>query len=422
VKDDHETVWSGGSRYSTRSLRALVRRIQPLVWLVVITGVVASLAYITWPTARARKGAARYNPLVFNCETKPQGGRRSGWTRVPSAPISPRAGAVTAWACGHLFVWGGTTGVNPAGLVQYPSDGAAFDASRGVWELVQRMPNLGAERATVWTGKEVITWGGVDETGFTSQGAAYNPRTGQWRVLPKSPFLSLSSPTAVWDGHEVLVLVSSQTLDHWYMASYTPARNRWSLLSSPPLAPRAPSSCSVVWTGTHLIVWGGAGATTTFDDGAIFDPSDHRWRIMAQTPLAARSNAATAWTGTEMVVSEGNGTKTLLSETGAFSPSLNRWRRLPDAPLSGRQYSKAVWTGSRFVVWGGIGTTGSFADGAQLDPMSGKWTMLPLAPLQPRYNFTMWWTDDGVLIFGGDGGGGRPTLNDGAVLVPDTRS
>jgi hypothetical protein len=102
------------------------------------------------------------------------------------------------WTGKMILVWGGN---NHAGdVVEEREKGAAnvpwntvmaFNPTTKKW---QAMPNDTAPKArsdcvTIWTGKEMIVWGGHTpfESGFYSDGYAYNPRLNRWRKLPELP-------------------------------------------------------------------------------------------------------------------------------------------------------------------------------------------------------------------------------------------
>ena len=89
----------------------------------------------------------------------------------------------------------------------------------------------------VWTGTEMIVWGGYGHTGYLSSGARYNPSTDTWTATSSSN------------------------------------------------APLARRYHTAVWTGTQMIVWGGYNGSNYPSSGARYDPSTDTW-----TPLTS-SNA-----------------------------------------------------------------------------------------------------------------------------------
>ena len=171
----------------------------------------------------------------------------------------------------------------------------------------------------------------------------------------------------------------------------------WRKLPAGPL--RARHSASAVWTGREMIVWGGAwragNASIWLDDGAAYDPAGDRWRRIANSPLAPRSEAVIAWTGREVLVWGGQKQSSLtgfgdeFSDGALYDPTRNTWKAMAEWPLAERYGARAVWTGSRLVVWGGAASAGGedpppLADGAAYDPASDRWTTLAAAPLAGR--------------------------------------
>ncbi|MET0143313.1 MAG: hypothetical protein ABW328_00780 [Ilumatobacteraceae bacterium] len=171
------------------------------------------------------------------------------------------------------------------------------------------------------------------------------------------------------------------------------------MAESPLVARTSPVS---VWTGRELVVWSGLPATSdecvtdagggslcgepAVFDGAAYDPSTDRWRMIARGPVPA-AGAPTqvipqgVWTGTEMVVWGGWGDPI----AAAYEPATDTWRDLPPGPLSAReQHAVVAWDGRVVVLGGreplGPGELAPRLDGAVLDPASGKWTMLPELP------------------------------------------
>ena len=60
--------------------------------------------------------------------------------------------------------------------------------------------------ALVWSGREMIVWGGFGTTGPLDDGAAFDPTTGEWRVIAQAPIDARSLPQVAWTGSEMLVV------------------------------------------------------------------------------------------------------------------------------------------------------------------------------------------------------------------------
>lgn len=172
-------------------------------------------------------------------------------------------------------------------------------------------------------------------------------------------------------------------------------------------APSARSGHTVLWTGQHLVVWGGqVGSGTYSGSGGMYDPATDTW--VATPPLnapASRAFHTAVWTGSEMIVWGGSSASGYLGTGARFSPSTQTWTPVSTtgAP-SARSRHVAVWTGSRMLVWGGLDQSGLLNDGALYDPATDQWTALALpdAPEERRDAMAVW-ADDRVVIWGGTG-------------------
>src|SRR5690606_21750567 len=139
-------------------------------------------------------------------------------------------------------------------------------------------PSRRERHTAVWTGSEMIVWGGIgDPVGFSAllgDGARYDPVTDTW-----SPMSSLGAPTPrVWH--------------------------------------------TAIWTGSHMIVWGGQDDSLATDDGAMYDPETDTWTTLESVGAPSRRELhAAVWSGSEMIVWGGRlNDSTRLSSGGRFTP------------------------------------------------------------------------------------------------------
>src|SRR5664279_4643598 len=95
-------------------------------------------------------------------------------------------------------------------LVWGPFTGLAYNPSTNLWRQLAASPLEGRwpPGITVWTGREMIGWGGGCCGDAFSTGAAYNPATNTWRRLAASTLAPSQSATGAWDGHEVLLFIA----------------------------------------------------------------------------------------------------------------------------------------------------------------------------------------------------------------------
>jgi N-acetylneuraminic acid mutarotase len=126
----------------------------------------------------------------------------------------------------------------------------------------------------IWTGDEMIVWGGQGGPSL-SDGAAYDPETDSWRGLPAAPLAGRHWASVVWTGRAMLVWGGYDN-EHAFEdgAAYEPAANTWRLLPPAPISGRCHNSA--VWTGDEFVLWGGTEACGSFGhrraDGAAHRP------------------------------------------------------------------------------------------------------------------------------------------------------
>jgi hypothetical protein len=190
-------------------------------------------------------------------------------------------------------------------------------------------------------------------------------------------------------------------------------------------APSPRSAHSAVWTGTHMIVWGGAIIGGTVDTGGVYDPATDSWTPTStvNTPSARFAHEA-IWTGTEMIVWGGDSGSSGYLDTGArYNPLTDTWSPMSttNAPAK-RYYATSVWTGSRMIVWGGSDSQGYFDTGGLYDPVSDRWTPTATAAAPAaRWFHTAVWTGHEMIVWGGYGYSPN-YLNSGGRYDPATDS
>ena len=89
--------------------------------------------------------------------------------------------------------------------------------------------------------------------------------------------------------------------------------------------------------------------------GGAYDPVTDTWRTISTVgaPVARWAHTA-VWTGSEMLVWGGAGPSGDLGDGGAYDPLLDEWIGMPSAGApSARVEHNGVWTGDAWVIWGG---------------------------------------------------------------------
>jgi N-acetylneuraminic acid mutarotase len=126
----------------------------------------------------------------------------------------------------------------------------------------------------VWTGSEMIVWGGTTNNGVADTGAAYNHTTDTWRLIATPPVTlsSRSNHTAIWTGPTGIAMVvwggqdgAGNLLNDG--GRYDPATDSWRTTDLTINVPTERFDHTAVWTGSKMIVWGGNDSTFTNTGG-----------------------------------------------------------------------------------------------------------------------------------------------------------
>ncbi|HEX4823484.1 MAG TPA: hypothetical protein VFV19_04195 [Candidatus Polarisedimenticolaceae bacterium] len=252
----------------------------------------------------------------------------------------------------------------------------------------------------VWTGTEMIVWGG--EPNGVMTGARYDPATDTWRPIARAHApTALSDYSAVWTGSEMIVWGGSPIQNSG--ARYNPVSDTWAPTSTMG-APSARFGHTAVWTGTGMVIWGGfitsSGAST--DTGGIYDPSTDSWTTTSVVGAPSQSSGNPAvWTGKRMLVI-GSGS----ISGGSYDPVANAWNSVSTVGQPHSAFgSTVIWAGRVMIVWGGLGPTNALNTGARYDPSTDSWapTTTAGAPA-PRTLHSAVWTGREMIVWGGDRG------------------
>jgi len=278
-------------------------------------------------------------------------------------------------------------------------------------------PSARRGASLVWTGIEAILFGGSDGYAALADGGAYNPVTDSWRPLDASVaavgLWGRVGHTAVWTGSEMLVFGGNDGEATFADGvRYDPITDRWTLLPATD-APAARSHHGAVWTGVEMIVLGGHDAQGQVAGGGRYNPSTGHWIALPALPFSA-SDAAVTWTGAEVVVFGGRSGSSLLAQGFRYRPGDNSVVTINavGAP-SARTQMSSTWIGTELLVWGGLGATGVVGTGASYNPTADSWSALPLADApSPRRGQVASFTGEYWLVWGGTQDA------TGAVLLP----
>jgi len=179
------------------------------------------------------------------------------WRPIADAPEG-RAGAQAVWTGREMIVWGGLPplqGPEDSGDGPGPRVGLAYHPATDGWRELPEAPVSSGDQAAVWTGEELLVVGVDRYDGSPVPGAAYDPATDRWRTLPPAPDTSIGPPSLVWTGQRAVAVAAQGTGGPGPFAmAYDPAADAWEQLPTPPL--RGYDGYETVWTGEQLLVWG----------------------------------------------------------------------------------------------------------------------------------------------------------------------
>ena len=326
---------------------------------------------------------------------------RGTWRTLAPPPISGRSNHRLVWTGSEVLVWGGyasdeATSVFEAGI---PRSGAAYDPVADTWRLIPDAPIAGrASPIAVFSGDELIVFGGAtyDESGERPalDGAAWDPETDRWRTLPPAP-LTGGATVGGWLGDRLVVVTNDAA------AAYDPLADRWTVL--PPAPIRPDWRTGVVAAGRFVVIAFGDGATPPVQE-ATLDPTTWTWTSadLDIDPLMAGADFISIG---DLVLNPSNGM--------TFDPLARTWGSVTPCER----------------VWGGI-WTGSFVIGVQ-----GAWdartdTCLDVPPSPPReppfddtngreFATAAWTGDEFITWSGGTGGDIVWMPKDGAAFRPE---
>jgi N-acetylneuraminic acid mutarotase len=348
-------------------------------------------------------------------------------TSTVNAP-APRQDHTAVWTGTRMIVWGG----RDVSAVTAFNTGGRYDPAANTWQPTATVPASQArfDHTAVWTGTQMIVWGGTNGTTYLNTGLRYVPSTDRWRTTSRTGApVARAEHTAVWTGTEMIVWGGCSgsfcNTKHRTGGRYRPSSNSWTPTSTL-TAPAARSGHVAVWTGSLMVVWGGlTGVGGDPRDGGRYDPASDSWTpTNANEATSARSGHTAVWTGVEMIVWGGDDRFSGTVNTGGrYFPSTDSWQGTPTAGApTARHEHTAIWAGTEMIVW--AGSNGSFIDntGGRYNPSSNSWTPTSTAGApQARASHTAVWTGTEMIVWGG-AGFNSPWIRTGGRYTPATNS
>ena len=160
--------------------------------------------------------------------------------------------------------------------------GPALDPESGSWRRLPQAPLRVKNSDAIWTGAEVIVWGGGGRSSrFAGDGAAYDPATNEWRKIARAP-ISLNNVNLTWTGSEMVAIGSRLDFGNHAStrvavgAAYDPSANAWSRIADSKLSPQAETTA---WADGHVVAYDYA------PDYQLYDPATDAWSPKRSMPL-----------------------------------------------------------------------------------------------------------------------------------------
>jgi hypothetical protein len=303
-----------------------------------------------------------------------------GWSDMSrDGEPTARDYAVRLWTGNQLLVWGGIAPSGDQSWVNH-DDGALYDPQTNAWTSMSKsnapVGRYATDR-TVWTGKQLIVWGGFSyETGDSFQpvvtphddGGVYDLASDTW-----TPMATTGAPhggyfSIVWSGAELIVI---SKLDGYSMpgevlfegARFDPKANAWSAMSAPSLelaGTLESANLQIYWVGSVLAVLGekineGRGEPAML----LYDPRSDTWsgETVPSTPQFSSWQNVTVVGDRLIVTGPGTGSA---DASGAYHESTavivfdakaRTWMNLPE--MLQRSRPDLVALPERLLVWGG---------------------------------------------------------------------
>jgi hypothetical protein len=217
-----------------------------------------------------------------------------GWTRF-QAPPEQRSGDTWVWAGSELLVAGGCDPHQVEDRCRETRTVYAFDPAIGSWGIVQPSLSPMADTDAVWTGRDAIFLETVGRAG-PIVGQAYEPSSDSWRSIEQAPIGRAYGTVLVWTGDELIVWGGGNRGNGRTNqgAAYDPTSDSWRRIADAPIGLNLASG---VWTGREMIVFGSLlshanKASSSTSLGEAYDPTSDTWRELPASALSPQATSA----------------------------------------------------------------------------------------------------------------------------------
>jgi len=298
--------------------------------------------------------------------------------------------------------------MNSSGVLDtgFDSDGYKIQTAGPADDVSNFALYLDGSASNIYAGGRVQdsnTYNGLALNKMSTSSGAFTLETTKWTTMTTTGAPSIRySPSVVWTGSKMVVWGGANGGYVNTGGQFDPVANSWTITTTSG-APAIRNYESAVWTGSRVIIWGG-GQGAYKNTGGQYDPANNTWTTLSTTGAPVGRYAHNGhWTGSKMIVWGGyNGS--FLNTGGQYDPSNNTWTVITtsDAPQCRFAFG-SVWTGSKMILWGGLGIGGvKLNTGGQYDPSNDTWTSTSSTNVpSARQDHESVWTGTKMIVWGG---------------------
>jgi len=293
-------------------------------------------------------------------------------------------------------------GVGLISIADRTSAPGAWNGYASGWTQLPAPPVQRTGATLVWTGSELLSWGGVEpgRRGGSVDGFSFDPSDGQWQAMPAAPWAARRA-IGMWTGSEALFFIRDEHRVLHPLA-FDPTSGAWRRFPAAPGPIEKGTRVSLVWTGQEALLQGGGPGEMGISAGYTWWALRPAAGVWAHVPMSDLdlSGAMSTWTGTQLLaVPEHPEMRTTARHPYAqlYTPATQEWLVIGAPPVDRRLNLDVV--GGRTIAWNGSGTAQWFD--------TGEWIRRDRTPLQQR----------GPLVAGAVVGDLLFTWNGGAPAV-----
>ena len=308
----------------------------------------------------------------------------AGWTALPPSGLGAVENVAAVWTGSEVLVWGGNSGIV---FSQY---GAAYDPATDTWRKIAPNQWAGPGTMSTWTGDRLVVVA-------KRSGAAYAPATDTWTDLPYLPDgVNSGFAGVVWSGTDIYGAVWGE--DALRIARYEAPSDRWTLGAEQTATAAVPAASGSGWAIPSVATWfDGEVYVWAGDHGWAYSPERDDWRSLPVLPASASGVRSVLTVADDHVVAVYVADRPQGRVVGAMRLGADGWTPVGETSAPG--FSAPVATGVGTVVFvvdaDGGGTP------LRLDLRGDDITVLDGIPLTSTGGATATWAGNGLFVWGG---------------------